>query len=97
MYVAEQKKWMPFEYKFDPPATDTDVDLNDDKYSGFLDELAKLLVHSKLDSCIGLKIWPGKGYEGGLEITNGKANILLRPDEVCTRPTAFRSPSTTFI
>jgi hypothetical protein len=83
--------WMPYEFSYDPAylQTDTDtvapmasVDLNDTKFQAFLAEYSAAIREAGLDQVVGLRVWPGKDFRGGLERTEGKANIWLVPGQV---------------
>lgn len=45
------------------------------------DVFAALKKHDLLD-IVGIRLYPGESYEGRVEITEGRANINLRPIQV---------------
>lgn len=84
--------WMPYEFKWEPAvkpeaalesaSTSVPIDLNLEKYKTFLEEFSAALRKEGLEKVLGLRVWPGQGFRGGLERTEGKANIFLNPDQV---------------
>ena len=88
--------WMPYEFSYDPTVglvnednnpvgPDPDgapVDLNDSKYRAFLTEYGTAIQEAGLEQVVGLRQFPGLHFRGGLERTEGKANIWLNPDQV---------------
>ena len=90
-FVGEQNPddkrlaWMPYEFAYHPAQqTASAIDLDDPKYAAFLDEYAAALCHAGLEQVVGLSVMPGQEVRGGLEFTEGKANVLLRPGQVGT-------------
>ncbi|KAJ9602595.1 hypothetical protein H2200_012788 [Cladophialophora chaetospira] len=78
--------WMPYEFAFNPAPFGVDnavgpIDLNDAKYKEFLEAFSAALRSAGLDQLIGLSVIPEEDNLNGLEITEGKANILLRADQ----------------
>jgi hypothetical protein len=77
--------WMAYEFAFAPrgPAENkVIVDLENEKYRAFINEYATAIKDGGYNRLIGLRAWPGRGFRGGLEITEGSANIMLKPVEV---------------
>lgn len=81
-WLLKDGKLMPYEFFFSPLAKDNSVDLTYDKIQAFLEEFVKSAKYSKLDQIIGLRMFPGKGFQGGLEFTEDRANIVLEPGQV---------------
>lgn len=54
-----------------------------EKELDFVDQFKKLLDQEGLTSLFGLCEYPGDDFEGTCEITNGHANINLKPKDVC--------------
>lgn len=48
----------------------------------FLEVFAQRVLENGLEDTIALRAFPYKGYTGGLEITQGRANINFLPEEV---------------
>jgi hypothetical protein len=75
-------KLMPYEFFFAPLETGKLFDLTGDKIVAFLDEFVKAAKSFHLDRVVALRLFPYPGYEGGLELSQGRANIVLNPGEV---------------
>ena len=84
--AGEGFSWMPYEFAFAPDHAGVSnagkIDLDDAKYKDFLDEFLAALRSARLEQLIGLSVLPSKDYMDGLEFTEGKANIVLRADQV---------------
>jgi len=49
----------------------------------FLEELAATLKRLKLVRYLSLTVHPGPKYQGSVEFTAGRANVVMHPSEVC--------------
>jgi len=58
------------------------LNLNEKRVVAFLDEFVKAAKCSDLDRVVALRLFPGGGYQGGLEFTEDRANIILKPGQV---------------
>lgn len=76
-------KWMAYEYAFSPVRGRDSyiVDIQDSKHRDFLNEYTAALEAGGWAKLLGLRAWPGKGFEGTFEFTQGKANINLVPGQ----------------
>ena len=71
---------MPYELAFSPLARQQPLSL--DNYKPFMEDFDSILTQHGLQDALCLRQWPGAGYTGALEITEGRANVNLMPDEV---------------
>jgi len=85
MFDDQEQKWMPYEFSYSPMGKVEPVRLDDARYRDFLAEYACALKDAGLQKVVGLRLWPGEGFRGGLERTEGKANIWLVPGQVRCR------------
>lgn len=69
---------LPLEFSFETH----DVDWKDAKIQKFLVEFSQLLRDLGAEKILGLCVYPGDDYPGRLEITIGRSNVNLTPDEV---------------
>ena len=77
---------LPYEFHYSP---DDDVNEEDGtpdnpKYSAFIKSFNQLLREKDALGLFGLCRYPGDDFEGRVEITEGRANINLRPNDVCS-------------
>lgn len=79
-WLINDGKLMPYEFYFSPLGRNKKIDLA--AVNNFLKEFIENAVAAKLDRTIALRAFPGVGYTGALEVTEGRANIDLKPDEV---------------
>lgn len=79
----KQSKWMPYEFAFSPLAGRDSyiVDLDTPSHRAFIDAFTHALTAGGFHDLLGLRAWPGPGFKGTLEFTQGRANINLRPGE----------------
>lgn len=71
---------IPYEFYFSPLGHDARIDL--DANSSFLREFIQCIRESGLEKTVGLRLFPHLNFTGALEITEGRANINLTPDQV---------------
>lgn len=90
-WLLDHDKLMPYEFFFSPFNQEKSVDLTQDKVRAFLDDFVKAAKHSKLDGVVALRMFPYVGYEGGLEFSEGRANIVLKPGQVSSEPSLTAS------
>lgn len=90
-WLLDNGKLMPYEFFFSPFNQDKSVDLTQDKVRTFLDEFVKAAKYSSLDQIFALKMFPGIGFTGGLEFSEDRANIVLKPGQVSHR-SMFEKP-----
>ena len=76
-------KWMAYEYAFSPVRGKDSyvVDIRDPKHHDFLVEYTAALKAGGWEKLLGMRAWPGPGFNGVLEFTQGKANINLVPEQ----------------
>ena len=86
MLDTTTNKWMPYEFKFNPLGREQGIDLNEDKYADFLHEYTMAVKTAGLEKAVGLRQFPGAGFVGGLEVTEGNANVFLLPGEASQPP-----------
>ncbi len=84
-WLLDNGKLMPYEFFFSPFNQEKSIDLTQDKVRAFLDEFVKAAKYSSLDRVVALRLFPYIGYEGGLEFSEGRANIVLKPGQVSYR------------
>jgi hypothetical protein len=84
---VKHAKWMPYEFAFSPVGGRDSyiVDVDSPAYIAFLTEFTAALQASGFQDILGLRAWPGPGFKGLLEFTQGKANITLKPGEYVLR------------
>lgn len=73
-------KLTPYEFYFEPLVG---KELDYDKLGAFLVEYLETVKTMGLERTLCLRLFPGEGYVGGLEITVGRSNWNLLPHEVC--------------
>ena len=76
-------KWMAYEYSFSLTRGKDSyiVNIQDVKYRDFLVEFTAAVTAGGWETILGLRAWPGPGFQGVLEITQGKANYNLAPQQ----------------
>lgn len=85
--LDDREKWMPYEFAYAPtgPTENNNiVNFKDQKYQQFISEYTAAIKEAGYEKLLGLRAWPGKDFRGGLEITEGTVNIILKPGEVST-------------
>lgn len=81
-WLLNDGKLMPYEYFFSPMNQEESLDLTQNRVRAFLDEFIKAAKYSKLEGVVALRMFPFVGYSGGLEFSEGRSNIVLKPGEV---------------
>lgn len=83
-FVSEDNSCHPYEFHYSPDAaTDGAATMpGDPEYKEFIKAFAQLLLEKNVEGLFGLCRYPGDDLEGRVEITEGRANINLHPDEV---------------
>ena len=76
-------KLMPYEFSFTPLGKEKAFDFTN--LGSFLTEFVKIAKEIGLNEVIALRLFPGQDFKGYLEITNGRSNIVLNPDQVGIR------------
>ena len=79
--ITEGKKLMPYEFIFSPLGRDKTLNFSDARVLAFLDEFLCRLGEHGLSSTLALRLIPQRGEFGGLEVTEGRANIMLAPGQ----------------
>ena len=76
-------KWMAYEFSFSPVGGQDSyiVNIGDPKHYDFLVEYTQALKAAGWGDLLGLRAWPGPGFSGVFEFTQGKANINLIPEQ----------------
>lgn len=72
-------KLTPYEFYFEPLRRQS---FDYDMVEAFLAEFLETLMATGLERTLCLRLFPGEGYVGGLEITEGRANVNFLPHEV---------------
>ena len=70
---------VPYEFYFSPLCHDTKADLA--VMAPFLHNFIRCTKDEGLEETIGLRFFPRPGFTGALEMTEGRANINLTPDQ----------------
>ncbi|KAJ9613034.1 hypothetical protein H2200_002975 [Cladophialophora chaetospira] len=86
---SKKSAFMPYEFAYNSVCTKDDnttdltapINLNDGNHKAFLDEFPASICNAGLDHIIALTAIPEIDHRGGLEITQGRANILLLPGQ----------------
>ncbi len=71
---------MPYEYQFSPLGADKLYGL--EKVRPFINDFIKATEHAGIANIVALRLFPGRGYKGGLEDTQGRAMINFLPGQV---------------
>ncbi len=74
----------PYEFYYSPLGRDTHF--NFDTAEPFVRQFIQAIGESNFEQTLSLRLFPGEGFSGALEITEGRANINLLPDQVCVAP-----------
>lgn len=81
--VTADAACQPFEFEYSLDDDDCEMELlADPKVATFVNEFADLLYKEGLVGLFGLCRYPGDDFKGRVEVTEGRANINLRPDDV---------------
>lgn len=59
---------------------------NFDSAEPFVRQFIQAIGESNFEETLSLRLFPGEGFSGALEITEGRANINLLADQVCITP-----------
>ena len=81
-WAVNGDKLLPYEFYYSPLGRDSHFDF--EATSDFLSEFMQTISKSGLEQTICLRLFPHVGFTGALELTEGRANINLSPDQVCT-------------
>jgi hypothetical protein len=79
LFTADGKV-VPYEFYFAPHNAGEELSL--EKKSAFLEDVFAALKKHGLRDLVGLRLYPGEGYEGRVELTEGRANINFHPSQV---------------
>lgn len=79
-WVSEGEEIRPYEFSFKPRTTEPEGILN--VHKAFVEAFFGLLIEYGLQGIVGLMRLPAAGFTGGLEVTQGRSNIILTPDQV---------------
>ena len=79
--INDGAKLVPYEFALEPFRTKDAIDFDSDAVKSFTNDFAAALKDAALENVVGLCVYP-QGFRGGLEITKGRANIVLSPGEV---------------
>ncbi|KAL1960299.1 hypothetical protein VTO42DRAFT_8259 [Malbranchea cinnamomea] len=79
-WAVVEEKLMPYEFYFSPLRAQGDLDYN--AVEPFLVEFLETVKATGLERTLSLRLFPGERYVGGLEITEGRANVNFLPHEV---------------
>lgn len=83
-WVVRDGKLIPYEFYFSPLGRDSHFDF--DTVGPFIREFMQTVAEYDLEQTICLRLFPHVGFTGALEVTEGRANINLSPDQVRTVP-----------
>ncbi|OQE65458.1 hypothetical protein PENNAL_c0207G06090 [Penicillium nalgiovense] len=81
--VAEDGSFRPFEFHYMQDVYQDEHVPSDPRYLSFVQALKSLLHEEGVTHLFGLCKYPGNGYKGRVEVTEGQANINLDPSDVC--------------
>lgn len=84
-WLLDDDKLMPYEFFFSPFNQDKSVDLTQDKVRDFMDEFVRAAKYSSLYRVVALRMFPHIGYQGGMEFSEGRSNIVLKPGQVSSQ------------
>lgn len=87
-FVSEDDECLPYEFYYSP-RDDKDDSPNQPEYSDFVKSFNQLLRQKDAFGLFGLCRYPGDDFEGRVEITEGRANINLHPNDVRLTQTAL--------
>lgn len=73
----------PYEFAFAPRMTNP-VDITKDEHKDFVRKLSSLLKERKAEGLFGLCPYPGDDWKSVVEVTEGRTNINLKPEDVST-------------
>ena len=71
----------PYNFYYSPLGRDSHFDFTTTK--AFVRQFVQATNDSDLEQTLSLRLFPGGGFTGALEVTEGRANINLLPDQVC--------------
>lgn len=74
-------KLMPYEFHFSPADDHATFDIK--SAQPFIDEFLLAAKTAGVEDIVALRLFPGQGYRGCLEVTQDRANINLVPGQVC--------------
>ena len=80
-WAVRKGRLTPYEYYYSPLGRDSAFDFH--PVESFVHQFVQAIGESNLERTIGLRLFPGTGFTGALELTEGRANINLLPDQVC--------------
>ena len=60
-----------------------DNDFNFSIAKPFISQFIRTIKDFNLEQTLSLRLFPGDGFTGAFELTEGRANINLLPDQVC--------------
>ena len=80
-WAVKDNKLTPYEFYYSPLGRDDHFDFGTAR--SFVREFIEAVNQFGLEQTLSLRLFPGDGFTGALEITEGKANINLLPDQVC--------------
>ena len=80
-FSPERRQLVPLEFS----TTQSKIDWQTPSMQAFLDEFSEIVVSEKADGILGLCSYPGDGYPGRVEVTVGRSNVNLTPEEVSYR------------
>jgi hypothetical protein len=79
-WAVSGNKLLPYEFYYSPLGRDSPFDF--DATSKFLSEFMQATSELGLEHTLCLRLFPHVGFTGALELTEGRANINLSPDQV---------------
>ena len=74
--VNKNGTFMPYEFSYSLPGKNERINLNDPDVRPFLSEFAKIVTEAGFERVLALRTAP-PGFEGGLEVTEGKCNVFF--------------------
>ena len=80
--IDEDGKLMPYEFSFSAVEPKIATDLNSNNVKSFAKDFVEAVKAEKLEKVVGIRVFPYPGFQGGLEFTKGRANIVLSPGQV---------------
>jgi hypothetical protein len=83
--VTGDDSLMAYEFNFSPMNKRSDVDYESKDVQSFISDFTQAVQEAGLEKILGLRRWP-EDFKGGMERTEGRANVFFGPGEVSRSP-----------
>ncbi|KAH0593436.1 hypothetical protein MHUMG1_08893 [Metarhizium humberi] len=80
--ISENDDCLPYEFYYSPKENEEDDSPNKPEYGEFVKSFNQILRQNDALGLFGLCRYPGDDFQGRVEITEGRANINLNPNDV---------------